>query len=71
MFWEDYGYVGAATFLLAVYGALREWRRPTVQFLVAMTTAAYLMVLGPATIAFRLAYSLFLAWTCFAFRRGS
>lgn len=57
LFWEDYGYVGAATLLLAIYGALREWRRPMVQFLVAMTTAAYLMVLGPATVAFRLAYA--------------
>ena len=58
LFWEDYGYVGAATVLLALYGALREWRRPTARFLVAMTTVAYLMVLGPATIAFRLAYDL-------------
>ena len=58
LFWEDYGYVGAATFLLAIYGAVREWRQSTVQFLLAMTTMAYLMVLGPATFAFRLAYVL-------------
>ena len=57
LFWEDYGYVGAATLLLAIYGVLREWRRPMVRFLMAMTTAAYLMVLGPATVAFRLAYA--------------
>ena len=45
-FWEDYGYVGVATFLLAVYGGVRERRRPVVVFSIAMTLVAYLLVLG-------------------------
>jgi hypothetical protein len=55
-FWEDYGYVGAATLLLAIYGSVREWRRPLVVFSIVMTVLAYLLVLGPATPAFRVAY---------------
>ncbi|HMI90461.1 MAG TPA: hypothetical protein VK509_03815, partial [Polyangiales bacterium] len=57
-FWEDYGYVGAATFLLAIYGAVRERRRPVVGFAIAMTLIAYLFVLGKATPIFRVAYEL-------------
>jgi hypothetical protein len=57
-FWEDYGYVGLATVLLAFYGAWRERRRPLVGFATAMTLVAYLLVLGPATPAFRVAYEL-------------
>ena len=33
-FWEDYGYVGLAPFVLALYGGAREWRRPVVAFLI-------------------------------------
>ena len=57
-FWEDYGYVGAATFLLAIYGSVRERRRPIVIFLIAMTLLAYLFVLGAATPVFKIAYLL-------------
>ena len=45
-FWEDYGYVGVATFLLAFYGAIRERKRPVVLFVGGMTVVAYLFVLG-------------------------
>jgi hypothetical protein len=58
IFWEDYGYVGAATFLLAVSGGVRERRRPVVAFSILMTLVAYLLVLGPATPVFRVAYLL-------------
>jgi hypothetical protein len=58
LFWEDYGYVGAATFLLAIYGAVRERRRPLVMFSIGMTLVAYLVVLGPATPVFGLLYTL-------------
>jgi hypothetical protein len=58
IFWEDYGYVGLATFLLAIYGAVRCWRRRLVLFFTATTIAAYLMVLGRTTIAYFLAYAL-------------
>jgi Bacterial membrane protein YfhO len=57
-FWEDYGYVGLATFLLALYGAVRERRRPLVVFAIAMTVLAYLLVLGSATPVYRVAYEL-------------
>jgi hypothetical protein len=57
-FWEDYGYVGVATVLLAVYGAWRERRRPLIGFSIALTFVAYLLVLGPATPAFRVVYEL-------------
>jgi hypothetical protein len=56
LFWEDYGYVGLATVLLAVYGAVRERRRPVVIFTILMTLVAYLFVLGRATPVFRIAY---------------
>ena len=58
LFWEDYGYVGAATFVLAIYGAARERRRPLVAFSIAMTLVAYLLVLGRATPVFSLVYFL-------------
>jgi hypothetical protein len=57
LFWEDYGYVGAATFVIALYGAVREWRRPLVAFSIAMTLVAYLLVLGRATPLFSLVYT--------------
>jgi hypothetical protein len=55
-FWEDYGYVGVLTFLLAIYGAFRERRRPAVTFTIVMTLLAYLFVLGNATPVFLVAY---------------
>ena len=57
-FWEDYGYVGFATVLLAFYGAIRERKRPVVSFSILMTLVAYLFVLGNATPVFRVAYLL-------------
>ncbi|MFI5244986.1 MAG: YfhO family protein, partial [Gemmatimonadales bacterium] len=67
IFWEDYGYVGAATCLLAVYGALRERRRALVAFSILMTLVAYLFVLGPATPVFRVAYLLIPGMKLFRF----
>jgi len=58
LFWEDYGYIGAAPFLLGIFFGIRERRRPLVSFAIAMTTVAYLLVLGPATPFFRIAYEL-------------
>ena len=55
-FWEDYGYVGIATFLLAIYGALRDRRRPVIAFTIVMTLLAYAIVLGPATPVYRIVY---------------
>ena len=66
-FWEDYGYVGAATFLLAIYGGVRDRRRPIVIFLIAMTVLAYLFVLGAATPVFKVAYLLIPGLSMFRF----
>jgi len=57
-FWEMYGYVGAATAILAVYGAAREWRRPPVAFLIVMTLTAFAFVLGSRTPVYYVAYLL-------------
>ena len=46
---ETYGYVGALTAILAIYGAAREWRRALVAFLIAMTLLAFGFILGPRT----------------------
>jgi membrane protein YfhO len=66
-FWEDYGYVGAATFLLAIYGAVRERRRPMVAFAIMLTLIAYLFVLGRATPVFHVAYMLIPGMKMFRF----
>ncbi|HEY7284299.1 MAG TPA: YfhO family protein [Vicinamibacterales bacterium] len=55
-FWEDYGYVGLATALLAIYEGVRGWRRPITAFLAAMTVLAYLFVVGAATPVFHVAW---------------
>ena len=57
-FWEDYGYLGVLTLLLALYGAYRERRRPIVLFAIGMTLVAYLFVLGQATPVYHAAYLL-------------
>jgi hypothetical protein len=57
-FWEDYGYVGLATVLLAVYGAVRNRRSGITLFLVGLAIVAYLFVLGPATPVYKIAYLL-------------
>jgi Bacterial membrane protein YfhO len=67
IFWEDYGYVGLATFLLAIYGGFREWRRPPVAFAIGFTIVAYLLVLGSATPVFRAAYLLLPGLSLFRF----
>jgi hypothetical protein len=49
VFWEDYGYIGAVTFLFALSGPLL-WRRSWhVRFFSVSAVASYLLVLGPAT----------------------
>jgi len=57
-FWEDYGYVGFFTFILAVYGGIRDRRRPVVLFTILMTIVAMLFVLGRATPVYHVAYLL-------------
>jgi hypothetical protein len=57
-FWENYAYAGAATALLAIYGGVRERRRPLVIFLTVMTITAFLFTLGPRTPVYYAAYRL-------------
>jgi len=49
IFWEDYGYVGLTTLLLAIFAAVKCWRRWHVRFFVITAIAAYVLVLGPNT----------------------
>jgi hypothetical protein len=58
LFWEDYGYVGFITFLLAVYGAARNRREPATAFLILTTLAAFALVLGGNTPIYHAAYYL-------------
>lgn len=67
LFWEDYGYVGAATFLLAIYAAVRHWRVPRVRFFVGLALGCYLLVLGPATPVFRIAFEVIPGFSLFRF----
>lgn len=55
-FWENYGYVGVVTFLLAAFAAVRGIRRPRVVLLLAIGIGAFSMVLGPNTPAYHLAW---------------
>jgi hypothetical protein len=66
-FWEDYGYVGLAPALLAIYAGVRERRRPVVMFSIVMTVVAYLFALGAATPVFRVAYELLPGMKLFRF----
>ena len=49
IFWEDYGYVGLITILLALYASVRLWKKVPVRFFAVATIVAYLLVLGPNT----------------------
>lgn len=57
-FWEDYGYVGFFTLIVAIYGGVRDRRRPVVMFTIVMTIVAMLFVLGRATPVYHVAYLL-------------
>ena len=56
IFWENYGYVGAATFILALWAVIRAPRRPRVLLLFCMAIIAMSMVLGPHTPVYHLAW---------------
>jgi hypothetical protein len=56
IFWEDYGYVGVLTFLLAVYATVRCKSSWHVRFFATAAAASYLLVLGPATPAYNLVF---------------
>ena len=56
VFWEDYGYIGALPFLLALSAPLLGWKNWHVRFFSLSATVSYLLVLGPATPIFEYAF---------------
>jgi hypothetical protein len=57
-FWENYGYAGLATALLAIYAVVTGRRRAIVVFLVFMTAIAFAFMLGPHTPIYYAAFKL-------------
>src|SRR5262249_30308528 len=58
IFWEEYGYVGLVTILMAGLALLRRPRSWHVRFFAASALVGYLLVLGKNTPAFGLAFDL-------------
>jgi len=58
VFWEDYGYVGLTTVLLALVAVASRWRRFVVAFWLATGLVAYGLVLGKTTPIYWLAYKI-------------
>ena len=56
IFWEEYGYVGVVTFLLAAYATLRCRKSWHVKFFALAAAGSYLLVLGPTTPAYWLVF---------------
>ncbi|MFL5306680.1 MAG: YfhO family protein [Polyangia bacterium] len=56
IFWEEYGYVGVVTFLLAAYATVRCRKSWHVKFFALAAAGSYLLVLGPATPAYWLVF---------------
>jgi hypothetical protein len=56
IFWEDYGYVGIITLLLAVIAVARSWKSWYVRFLSATALLAFLLVLGKYSFVFDAAF---------------
>jgi hypothetical protein len=56
VFWEDYGYVGFVTIILASVALFRRFRSWHVRFFALAAVLAYLMVLGKNTPAFAVAF---------------
>lgn len=58
IFWEDYGYVGLITVLLALYAVLKCWRTWHVRFYTIAAIVAYVLVLGPSTPVYGAVFSI-------------
>lgn len=56
VFWEDYGYTGIVVLLLAFYGVMKGWKSTSVRFFTITAVVAYLLVLGPNTPLYELAF---------------
>ncbi|MGH7821216.1 MAG: YfhO family protein, partial [Candidatus Binatia bacterium] len=67
IFWEQYGYLGLAPALLALFALVAGWRNGKVRLFGAMSLLSYLLVLGPATPLLRLAHAWFPGMAYFRF----
>jgi hypothetical protein len=56
IFWEQYGYLGLLPLLLAIFGLVVERRDPRVRLLFGIAVVSWLMMLGPNTELFPLAF---------------
>lgn len=56
LFWEDFGYIGLAPFVLALWAVSRGLRRGEIRFWLGVSIVSYLLVLGPATPVFPWAF---------------
>jgi hypothetical protein len=56
VFWEDYGYVGVVTLLLAIYATVRCWKSWHVRFFSICAVVSYILVLGPATPLYKIVF---------------
>jgi hypothetical protein len=57
IFWEDYAYLGLVPLFLGLFGGLAlAWRSGVARLLVGLTVVTFLVILGPHTPFFRLAY---------------
>ncbi len=67
IFWEDYGYVGVTTLLLAFVAAAGMWRKWEVKAHLIIALGAFLLVLGPATPLYRLVFDIVPGMSYFRF----
>jgi hypothetical protein len=67
IFWEDYGYVGGLTFVLACYGIFVGRGSASTRFFAGLTVVAYLFVLGKATPFFRVMFTVLPGLSTFRF----
>lgn len=56
VFWEDYGYVGVVTLLLALFAPIRCWKNWHVRFFSITAVVSYILVLGPATPVYKFVF---------------
>jgi hypothetical protein len=67
IFWEDYGYVGFATLLLALLAVMARFRRFAVAFWLLTGLTAYGLVLGREAPLYRLAFDALPGFSLFRF----
>jgi len=67
IFWEDYGYVGLATMLLALLAVVARFRRFSVAFWLLTGLTAYGLVLGREASLYRLAFDAVPGFSLFRF----